>query len=99
MIYINDHLRIKVLDARNLQLEEYREPDPENQKRKDDKPKWFLCGYYGDLKSALLGALSKRLFDCAQNEMTIKEVIPKIDEARADIIRAIGELKRIDSVL
>ena len=41
----------------------------------------------------MLGALSKQLFDSAENEMTIKEVISKIDEARADIIKAIGELK------
>ena len=92
MIYINSTLRIRRLDPRNLQLEEYREAEDCNL-TKQKGHKWFLCGYYGDLKSALLGALSKRLFDCAQNEMTIKEVISKIDEARADIIRAIGELK------
>ncbi|MBQ9728194.1 MAG: hypothetical protein IJV85_01215 [Clostridia bacterium] len=76
MIYINDHLRIKVLDDRNLQLEEYREGKSASGK-----------------KGALLGALSKQLFDSAQNEMTIKEVIAKIDEARAEILQAVGELK------
>ena len=93
MIYINSTLRIRRLDPKCLQLEEYHKPDPKKPKTKDDTPKWYRCGYYGDLKSALLGALSKQLFDSAQNEMTIKEMIAKIDEARAEIIQAIGELK------
>ena len=93
MIYINSTLRIRRLDPKCLQLEEYHKPDPKKPKTKDDTPKWRWCGYYGDLKSALLGALSKQLFDSAQNEMTIKEVIAKIDEVRAEIIQAIGELK------
>ena len=87
MIYINSTLRINQLDKYNLQLEEYKEGK--------DAPlgkatiKWRRVGYYGDLKSALLGALSKQLFDCAKNEMTIKEVIAKIDEARAEIVQAV----------
>ena len=92
MIYINNTLRIRKLDdGKNLQLEEYREGKDTHKGKASTKWRW--CGYYGDLKSALLGALSKQLFDSAQNEMTIKEVISKIDKARADIIQAIGELK------
>ncbi|MBQ9728200.1 MAG: hypothetical protein IJV85_01245 [Clostridia bacterium] len=93
MIYINNTLRIRRLDPNCLQLEEYRKPDEKSGTTKDNAAKWRRCGYYGDIKTALLGALSKQLFDCAKNEMTIKEVIAKIDEARAEIIQAIGELK------
>ncbi len=93
MIYINNTLRIRRLDDRNLQLEEYRKPSEKSGTIKENTEKWRWCGYYGDLKSALLGALSKQLFDSTQNEMTIKEVIAKIDEARAEIVQAIGELK------
>lgn len=96
MIYINSTLRIRQLDDRNLQLEEYRKPDTKKPKTKDDTPKWRWCGYYGDLKSACLGALSKQLFDSVKNEMDLSAVIVAIDNARADIIKAIeaaGNLK------
>ena len=92
MIYINDKLRIRRLDTRSLQLEEYREAEDCNL-TKQKEPKWRWCGYYGDLKSALLGALTKQLFDSVENELTLKDVISKIDEARAEIITAIDKLK------
>ena len=91
MIYINDKLRIKKLDDRNLQLEEYREGKDTHKGKATTK--WRLCGYYGDLKSALLGALTKQLFDSAENELTLKDIISRIDEARAEIITAIDKLK------
>ena len=95
MIYINSTLRIRRLDPKCLQLEEYHKPDPKKPKTKDDTPKWYRCGYYGDLKSALLGALTKQLFDSVSNEMTIKEVVSVIDKARGEIISAIEGVKEI----
>lgn len=90
MIYINDTLRITKVDELNLQLEHYR-----SYTLKDGTVKhgWKRIGYYGDLKSALLSALSKQLFDCANNEMTLKEVVTKIDNARGEIITALNQLK------
>lgn len=93
MIYINDKLRIRKLDDRNLQLEEYRKPSGKSGTIKENTEKWRWCGYYGDLKSALLGALTKQLFDSAENELTLKDIISRIDEARAEIITAIDKLK------
>ena len=93
MIYINDKLRIRKLDDRNLQLEEYRKPSEKSGTIKENTEKWRWCGYYGDLKSALLGALTKQLFDSVENELTLKDVVSRIDEARADIITAIDKLK------
>lgn len=93
MIYINDKLRIRKLDDRNLQLEEYRKPSEKSGTIKENTEKWRWCGYYGDLKSALLGALTKQLFDSAENELTLKDIISRIDEARAEIITAIDKLK------
>lgn len=93
MIYINDKLRIRKLDDRNLQLEEYRKPSEKSGTIKENTEKWRWCGYYGDLKSALLGALTKQLFDSAENELTLKDIISRIDEARAEVITAIDKLK------
>lgn len=96
MIYINNTLRIRTLDdGKNLQLEEYRKPSEKSGRIKEDIEKWRGCGYYGDLKSALLGVLRKQLFDSVENEMQLKDVIEKIDKARAEIITAINEKKDI----
>jgi hypothetical protein len=90
MIYINNTLRITKIDQNCLQLEQYKEC--KDNKTKEVKHKWKWCGYYGDVKSALLGALDKSLFDCASNENTIKEVLFKIDTVRQEIITAIEQL-------
>lgn len=89
MIYINDTLRITKVDELNLQLEHYR-----SYTLKDGTVKhgWKRIGYYGDVKTALLGALNKELFDCASNEMTLKEVLTKIDKTRGEIITAVAKL-------
>lgn len=63
MIYINERLRISRLDEYNLQLEEYRKGI--NPKTKEEVWSWKRCGYYGNLKSACFGALSKIMFDYA----------------------------------
>jgi hypothetical protein len=90
LIYINDTLRLTQLDGLNLQLEHYR-----RYTLKDGTVKhgWKRIGYFGDVKSALLSALSQELFDCATNEMTLKEVITKIDKAREEIITAVYSLQ------
>ena len=87
MIYINNTLRITKIDEKCLQLEQYRKCV--DNKTKVETYKWKWCGYYGDIKSALLGALDKTLFDCASNETTLKEVLCKIDTTRKEIISAL----------
>lgn len=86
MIQINNKLRIVKSDDRNLVVEELRAVES---KKKGTREEWCWCGYYGDLKSALLGVLNKQLFDSAEEEMTIKDVINKIDNARNEIIKEI----------
>ena len=90
MIYINDALRITKVDALNLQLEHYRAYTLKNGEVKHG---WKRIGYFGDLKSALLSALKNELFDCATNEMTLKEVLVKIDDGvPAMIVAPFSEL-------
>lgn len=90
MIYINETLRIKKLDDKNLELEEYRKVV--NPKTKEESFAWKWCGYYGDLRSALCGALSKRLFDGADEELSLKELVAKIDEAREQVVNAVKNI-------
>lgn len=81
---INDKLRIVKQDDNNLVLEELREV---KSKKLGTIKKWCWYGYYGTMKSALIGAFKKIIFDseCEQ----IKDLINIIDKAEQDIMAAI----------
>ena len=92
MIYINEKLRISKFDENNLQIEEYRKGI--NPKTKEEVWKWKWCGYYGDLKTALLGVLKYKLFECVEEELDLQEVLSKIEEARQNIITAVEQSQK-----
>lgn len=87
MIYINEKLRISKFDEHNLKLEEYRKGV--NPKTKEEVWSWKWCGFYGDLRSALISTLNKIMFDYADEDLTLREVLEKIDEAREQIENSI----------
>jgi hypothetical protein len=78
MIQINDKIRIVRFDKLNLELQEYRKKvDP---KTKNERYDWCRVGYYGDLKSAINGALKYCLMELATEEIkTLSELIERID--------------------
>lgn len=90
MLQINDKLRIRKLDDKNLVIEELKTI---NSEKKGIHDEWRWCGYYGDLKTALSGVLNKQLFDSVEEELTIKTIIDKIDDAKYEIIKAMKESK------
>ena len=92
MIYINEKLRISKFDEHNLQLEEYRKGV--NPFTKEEVWNWKWCGYYGDLKTALLGALKYKLFASVEEELDLQEVLAKIEEARQSIINAVEQSQK-----
>ena len=92
MIYINEKLRISKFDENNLQIEEYRRGI--NPKTKQEVWNWKWCGYYGDLKTALLGVLKNRLFASVDEELDVQEVLAKIEEARQSIITAVEKSQK-----
>lgn len=84
MIQINDKLRIVKTDEYNLQLQGYQEIV--NPRTKELRYGWVGCGWYGDVKSALIGALKKTLFDLGEGEVvTIKGVIEQIEKTENEI--------------
>ena len=92
MIKINDKIRISVFDERNLQIEEYRKII--NQKTKEERYEWVWCGYYGDLKSAISGVLSRFATQLAQEEINdCKEVLDKLEAYNAKLHEAIKGVK------
>ena len=90
MIYINDKIRIAKADDKNLQLEIYK--DVKSKKAGELSKQWIWAGYYGDLESALMGVLKKQLFDTADEELKIKSLAQKIDEAKDEIRNLIKKL-------
>lgn len=49
-------------------------------------------GWYGDLKSALKGIVNKQLFDLADTETTLNNLIFQIDEINNNINKIIKEM-------
>ena len=91
MIYISEKLRIVRLDGLNLQLEELAEV--RNKKTGETRYEWKWHGYYGDLRSAFVGALKKQLFDIADGETkkTLETAVAEIDKACKGIRTALKE--------
>ena len=93
MIYISEKVRIVRLDGLNLQLEELAEV--RNKKTGETRYEWKWHGYYGDLRSAFVGALNKQLFDLADGDIkkTLQTAVDEIDKCKANIAKALKELK------
>lgn len=85
MLQINDKLRIIKFDERNLCIEQLKIV---KSKKHGDNKQWLCVGYYGNLETALQGILNKKLFDCIDEELEIKDVLGKIEQARQEIKNA-----------
>ena len=59
-----------------------------NKHTKEARAGWQWRGYYGTLESALKGILSKQLLDSIDDEITLKEVLDKIEQVRQEIKNA-----------
>ena len=91
MIQITDKIRIIRLDKVNLELQEYRKKiDP---KTKNERYDWCGVGYYGDLKSAINGALKYCLMELATEDITtLSELIERIDNIDKEMNKAVERL-------
>lgn len=86
MIYITDTVRISKVDENCLQIETY--VSVTSKKTRQTAMQWKWVGYYGDLRSALVGAFKKQLFDTADEELQLKDIIERIDAAVENIKNA-----------
>lgn len=87
MLQINDRLRIRKNDERNLIIEEYN-MNILDQKTKEVRSGWQWVGYYGTLQDALIGILNKQLLDSVDEELEIKDVLGKIEQVKQEIKNA-----------
>lgn len=94
MIYVTDTLRISKVDENCLQLENL--VSVKSKKTGQTTIQWKRCGYYGDIKSALIASLKKQLFNTTDDEVQIKDVIIKIEQAERNINNAIIKNKLIE---
>ena len=83
MIEINDKLRIKRRDDRNLIIEEFVPVIKKDNKRTEYK--WLIYGYYGDLKMALQGVLKHELFNIPKEKLKLQDIITKIEKIETEI--------------
>ena len=87
MIQINDKIRITKCDKLNLQLEVL---EPVNKKDGTVAYEWKWNGYYGDLKSAIGGALKYCLMELATEDITtLSELIERIDNIDKELKKAV----------
>ena len=89
MIQVTENIRIAKADERNLQLEVLRQI-----KTKDGMvEKWCADGFYGDLKSALLGAVRRYGLTLADEDLDIKYAIKCLIDLEQRISSKIKEIK------
>lgn len=84
MIQINNNIRIVRRDDKNLAIEKY--DLVTNSKTNESHYEWRWVGYYGDVKSALLGVLKHSLLDGAEEELDIQGLIKKIKIIEQEIL-------------
>lgn len=87
MLQINDKLRVRRIDDKNLVIEEYNDKIV-NPRTKEITSGWQWCGYYGTLEAAFQGVLNKQLLDSVDEELEIKDVLGKIEQVRQEIKNA-----------
>ena len=79
MIQINERIRIVRIDKLNLELQEYRLVI--DKKTKAERQDWCRVGYYGDLKSAIGGAIKYFAMELADEDLNgWKSVMQRLDE-------------------
>ena len=86
MIYIDNKTRISVIDDRCVQIEKLKLVTPKGKDEKNPYEKWVWVGYYGTVEQALVGALSKRLFEVAETEQTLETLISYIKNLKEDLL-------------
>lgn len=90
MIQITDKIRITRIDKLNLQVEVLEEV---NKKDGSVANEWKWHGYYGDLKSAINGALKYCLMELATEDIkTLSELIERIDNIEKELKKAVERL-------
>ena len=91
MIQINDKIRIIRFDKLNLELQEYRKKV--DHKTKNERYDWCRVGYYGDLKSAIGGALKYCLMELSTEDITtLSELVERIDNIDNELKKAVEKL-------
>lgn len=92
MIQISDTVRIVKMDKYNLQIEEYR--PILDKKTKTVKYEWRGMGYYGNLKSAILGVIKHYGNELPKQELKgWKSVVAKLEEIETKMTNLVkGEL-------
>lgn len=94
MIYVKENLRISKVDDLNLQIEALQ--NVKSKKTGEVSEKWIHQGYFGDLESAFMAILKRRLIDTAEEELVINSIVSKINETKDELRTVVKSLQEIN---
>lgn len=83
MLYINEKVRIRKIDSRNLMVEHLK--DVIDKKTKEEKQEWVFGGYYFDLENAIKGVMKKYSIDVVNVATNLDNAVKTLQDIYADI--------------
>lgn len=83
MLYINDRVRISLIDKRNLMVEYLK--DVKERKTNEMKQEWVLVGYYESLVNALKGVLKKYSREVVNEASDLDNAVKRLENLVANI--------------
>ena len=83
MLYINDRVRISLIDKRNLMVEYLK--DVKDKVTKEMKREWVFVGYYESLVNALKGVLKKYSREVANEASDLDNAVKRLENLVANI--------------
>ena len=83
MLYINDRVRISLIDKRNLMVEYLK--DVKDKVTKEMKREWVFVGYYESLVNALKGVLKKYSREVVNEASDLNNAVKRLENLVANI--------------
>lgn len=83
MLYINDRVRISLIDPRNLMVEYLK--DVKDRKTNEIKQEWVFVGYYESLVNALKGVLKKYSREVVNEASDLDNAVKRLENLVANI--------------
>ena len=88
VIPLCDGYRLARRDARNWELQEFREPNPDSGGRKSasGEPKWYGMGkFYQNLAPAILAVYEKRIASEGMEQEALKEALDRAETIASEL--------------
>lgn len=88
IVNITETLRLVRRDAFNMELEEFRQPDPSNRNAKSAEPKWVKTGNYFQSLGSALKFVHDRLVRDDDGEYGLSDAVKRCDAISRRLLKA-----------